>query len=168
MMFRNFAYRLTVVFSLMLFLLAGATIALADQVTLSYIDVNSNPDTITLDCNTSTADLALAASLLGEDVVSILNDPDAGCGTVAEIAAAMATAAPVFSASIAEAFAAMSPADTADIVAAINAVPGVNSVAVLAAVHFGPAGTLVGPQTIGSDSAISLKLMQTEKIPSEN
>ena len=38
----------------------------------------------------------------------------------------------------------------------------------LAAVHFGPTGTNVGPQSVGSDSAISLDLNETESVPSRN
>ena len=161
-------FRLEASLTILLFVLLSISTAWADQVTLSYVDASSDTQTIILDCNTSTADLALAASLVGEDGVSIVNDQNAGCGTLAEIAAAMATAAPLFAANIAEAFAAMSPDDTADIVAAINAVPGVNTVAVLAAVHFGPPGTPIGPQSIGSDSAISLELTQIEQKASNN
>jgi len=167
-MSKNIGIRLPVVLSVMLFLLAGVSNALADQVTLSYIDASSTAQTITLDCNTSNEDLALAASLVGEDGVSIVNAPEAGCGSLADIAAAMATAAPVFAASVAQSFSIMSPDNTADIVAAVNAVTGVNTEAVLAAVHFGPLGTTVGPQSLGSDSAISVELTEPEHIPSGN
>jgi hypothetical protein len=160
--------RLPVGLSVFLFLLAGASTALADQVTLSYVDADSNAQTITLDCNTSTADLALAASLVGEDGTGLANDPDSGCGSVADLAAAMAAAAPAYAASIAQSLSGMSPDDAVAIVDAVNAVPGVNTVAVLAAVNFGPAGTNVGPQSVGSDSAISLDLMEQEHIPSGN
>lgn len=167
-MIKSTLLRRRAILALMLFLIAGASTALADQVTLSYVDANSDAQTISLDGSSSTADLALAASLVGEDGVSIVNDPNAGSGSLPEIAAAMAEAAPLFAASIAEAFSAMSPDDTAAIVAAINAVPGVNTNAVLAAVHFGPAGTNVGPQAIGSDGSITLELMSTESVPSKN
>jgi hypothetical protein len=166
-MIKNMLFRELPVFAVLLSLLTGMSTALADQVTLSYVDENSDAQTITLDCNTSNADLALAASLLGEDGVSIVNDPDAGCGSLYEIAAAMAAAAPVFAASVAEAFAAMSPGDTDAIVAAINAVPGVDTTAVWAAVHFGPPGD-VGPRPVGSDSQISLDLVGIEPKPSDN
>ena len=161
-------FRLPVILTGILFLFVGASTALADQVTLSYVDADSNAQTLILDCNTSTDNLALAASLLGENGVSVDYDPASGCGTLAELAAAMATAAPLFAANIAQAFAVMSPGDTADIVAAINAVPGVNTVAVLSAVHFGPFGTTTGPQSIGSDSTISLELTEIEQVPSRN
>jgi hypothetical protein len=164
----NMKVRALVALTALLFLLTGMSSALADQVTVSYVDADGAAQTITLDCNTSTADLALAASLVGENGVSMVNDADAGCGSLPEIAAAMAAAAPVFAASIAQAFAAMSPGDTDAIVAAVNAVSGVNGTAVLAAVHFGPAGVPVGPQSIGSESQISVDLMQIEAKPSDN
>ncbi len=148
-------YRLPVVVSVFCILLAGASTALADQVTLSYVDANSNAQSLQLDCNTSTEDLALAASLIGEDGVGIVHAPDAGCGTVAELAAAMASAAPLYAARVAQALSLMSPDDTEAIVAAVNAVSGVNTVAVLAAVNFGPPGTIVGPQSIGSASGLN-------------
>ena len=154
--------------ALFLFLLAGMSAALADQVTLSYIDAGSSPQTIILDCNTSAENLALAASLMAEEGVSVAYDPNSGRGTLAELAAALATAAPVFAASVARALAGVSPENSDAIVAAINAVPGVNTTAVLAAVHFGPFSDSVGPQSIGSDSAISLDLMEIEQVPSRN
>ena len=66
--------------AVLIFLLAGLSPVLADQVTLSYIDASSNAQTLILDCNTSNEDLALAASLLGEDGVGVEYDPNSGCG----------------------------------------------------------------------------------------
>ena len=88
-----------------LFIYTSAPQALADQVTLSYIDANTTAQTIVLDCNTSSEDLALAASLIGQEGVVIANDPDAGCGTLAEIAATVSAEAPIFAPGIAQAFA---------------------------------------------------------------
>jgi hypothetical protein len=105
---------------------------------------------------------------LGENGVGVLHDPSTGSGTLADIAGAMAAAAPLYAARVARTLAVLSPDQTDAIVAAINAAPGVNTKAVLAAVHFGPTGTNVGPQSIGSDSAISLDLNQIEPVPSEN
>ena len=48
--------RSPIVLLAVLFLFAGASQALADQVTLSYIDANANAKTIVLDCNTSSED----------------------------------------------------------------------------------------------------------------
>ena len=160
--------RVAVILTALLFLLAGASTALADQVTLSYVDAGGNAQTLSVDANSSDADLALAAALLGEDGVDAVHDSDNGTGTLADIAGALAAAAPLYAASIAETLAALSPDDTAAIVAAINAVSGVNTEAVLSAVHFGPIGTNVGPQSIGSDSAISLENTEIEQIVSPN
>lgn len=168
MLKRIFDYSLNTVLATLLISVIFVSTAQADQVTLSYIDANSDPQTLILDCNTSTEDLALAAILTGEQGIGLAYDPDSGCGTLDEIAAAMAEAAPVFAASVAQAFSIMSPENAASVVAAVNAVPGVNTTAVLAAVHFGPLGTNVGPQSIGSDSAISLELTEIEAIPSRN
>jgi hypothetical protein len=160
--------RITGTLVALLLFVTGISTALADQVTLSYVDANLNAQMLMLDCNTSAAELALAASLLGEEGVNLAYDPAGGCGTLAGIAAALATAAPVFGASIAQALAVMSPENTAAIVAAVNAVPGVNTTAVLAAVHFGPVDADAGPQFIGSNSAISLELTEIEPVPSRN
>ena len=59
-----------------LFIYTSAPQALADQVTLSYIDANTTAQTIVLDCNTSSEDLALAASLIGQEGVVIANDAE--------------------------------------------------------------------------------------------
>lgn len=168
MVVRSVTRRFSAVFSVFFLLLTGASTALADQVTLSYVDADSNAQTITLDCNTSTADLALAASLAGEDGTGLAYDADGGCGSLAELAAAMAAAAPAYAASVAQSLSLLSPDNALAIVDAVNAVPGVNAVAVRAAVHFGPPEMIVGPQSIGSDSAVSLDLMQEERIPSGN
>ena len=165
MPFRNVC-RLPASLSLLL-LLAGASSVLADQVAMSYVDAESNAQSMTLDCNSSAEDLALAASLMGENGVGLALTSDGSC-SLADIGAALAAASPVHAASGAQALATLSPDDAEAIAAAINAVSGVNTKAVLAAVHFGPAGTNVGPQSIGSDSAISLDLNQTESVPSKN
>ena len=160
------ADRLPVFFSVLL-LLAGATTAVADQVAMSYVDADSNAQSMTLDCNSSSEDLAMAASLMGENGVGLALTSSGDC-SLADIGAAMAAASPVHAAGVAQALATLSPDDAEAIAAAVNAVPGVNTNAVLAAVHFGPMATNVGPQSIGSDSAISVDLNQTESVPSEN
>ena len=121
----------------MLLSLALTSAALADQVILSYSDAGSGAQTLTVDSDSSSTDLALAAALLGEDGVGVSHDPNSGSGSLADIAGAMAAASPLHAASIAETLAGLSPGSTEDIVAAVNAVPGVNTKAVLAAVHFG-------------------------------
>ena len=148
-------------------LLAGATSASADQVAVSYVDAESNAQSMTLDCNSSSADLALAASLMGENGVGLVLTSDGSC-SLADIGAAMAAASPVHAAGVAQALAGLSPDEADAIAAAINGVPGVNTKAVLAAVKFGPPGTNVGPQSVGSNSAINVELNQTERIPSKN
>jgi len=100
--------------------------------------------------------------------VGITNDPNTGAGSLADIAAALAAAAPMYAADVADRLATLSPADAQAIVAAVNTVPGVNTNAVAAAVHFGPYGRNVGPQSFGSDSAISLELQVIEPVPSRN
>lgn len=57
-----------------LLLYASTPQALADQVTLSYIDANTTAQLIVLDFNNSIDDLSLAASLIGQEtmVVSIV------------------------------------------------------------------------------------------------
>ena len=155
------ADRLPVFFSVLL-LLAGATTAVADQVAMSYVDADSNAQSMTLDCNSSSEDLAMAASLMGENGVGLALTSNGDC-SLADIGAAMAAASPVHAASVAQALATLSPDDAEAIAAAINDVPGVNTNAVFAAVNFGPPGTNVGPQAIGSDSAISLDLTGTEQ-----
>ena len=144
MFVQNNKFKLPAILAGLLFLLAGASTALADQVTLTYVDANSNAQTLTVDTNSSAEDLALAASLVGENGVGISHDPDNGSGSLADIAAAMATAAPMFAADVALGLATLSPADSDAIVAAVNAVAGVNSNAVLAAVSFGKRGSGIG------------------------
>jgi len=168
MLIKTTELRLSAFLAVMLFLLAGMSTALADQVTLTYKDADSNEQTLSVDVNSSVTDLALAASLLGEDGVGLAHDPNNGSGTLAEIAAAMAAAAPTLGANIAMALAALSPADTEAIVAAVSAVAGVNTTALLAAVHFGPPSRKDGPQVFGSDSAIRLDLNMIETVPSHN
>jgi hypothetical protein len=168
MLDRKLNARLTGALAFLLLFAASISTALADQVTLSYIDAGTGAQTLTVDANSSSADLALAAALLGEEGVGVSHDPNNGSGSLADIAAAMAAAAPLHAASIAETLAGLSPGSKDDIVAAVNAVPGVNAKAVLAAVHFGDPGRNVGPQSIGSDSAISLELTEIETLSSPN
>jgi hypothetical protein len=118
-------------------------VAQADQVSLSYVDVNSGAQTLTIDCNSSADDLALAADLLDEDGVDLALLDDGAC-SLADIAAALATAAPGSAADIAVALVGLSPADRDAIVDAIVAVGGVDQAAVYAAVHFGPPGIGLG------------------------
>ena len=157
-------YRMTVGFKIpgtlaaVVLFLSGVSTALADQVTLSWLDANSQAQTLTVDADSSAADLALAAGLLGEYGVGVSHDLVNGSGTLAEIAAAMASAAPMFAADIAQALATLSPEDAQAIVAAVNAVPGVDTNAVLAAVHFG------SPEV----SSLSLALPVVEQVPSRN
>ena len=141
----------------------------ADQLSLTYIDANSDAQTLIVDCNSSTADLALAADLIDEIGVGVSNDDSSGACSLADIAAAMATAAPAFAAGIAQALATLSPQDSDAIVAAVNAVPGVDSVAVLAAVHFGQPDRIVRPPTEeGAGKTLSLSLPVIEQKPSNN
>ena len=131
----TYVSRLPAVFSFLLFSLAGASNALADQVTLFYVDANASDQKIVLDCNTSREDLALAASLIGQEGVVIENDPDAGCSTLSEIAAAVSAEAPIFAPNIAGAFAYLSIDESEMSAYAINEGPGVNTVAVQTAVN---------------------------------
>lgn len=133
----------------LLLIAVSISTALADQVVLSYVDADSNAQTLIVDSNSSAEDLALAAALLGEVGVGVSHDPDNGSGTLAEIAAAMTTAAPLYAADIALVLSTLSPDDSDAIIAAVNAVTGVNSKAVLAAVHFGPRGfNITGPHSL--------------------
>ena len=168
MIIRNTKLGLPALVAVLLFLLTGMSTVMADQVSISYVDSSGDPQTLVVDKNSSTADLALAAALSAENGVSATHNSNAGSGSLAEIAAAMAAAAPVFAASVAEFLSDLSADDTAAIVAAINAVPGVNINAVLAAVWFGPPNSLTGPQSLGSDAAISLEFTEVESIPSKN
>lgn len=165
---KKFISRLTGTLATLLILAASISTAVAEQVTLSYVDAQTGAQTLTVDANSSTEDLALAAALVGENGVGVLLDPSTGTGSLADIAGAMAAAAPLYAASVARALAVISPDQRDAIVAAVNAVPGVNTKAVLAAVQFGPPGANVGPQSIGSDSSISLDLNQIEPVPSKN
>jgi len=168
MLFQKTEIRLPAILAGVLFLLAGISTALADQVTLAYKDADGNEQSLSVDTNSSADDLALAASLMGEDGVGLSHDPNTGAGSLADIAAAMAAAAPMYAADVADALATLSPGDAGDIVAAVNAVPGVDTNAVLAAVHFSDPGKMTGPQVVGSDSAISLELTVIESVPSRN
>lgn len=145
MIIKNTKLGLSTITVALLYLLTGMSSALADQVTLSYVDANYDAQTIVLNSNTTTEDLAFASSLVLRDGVGLVFDAASGSSTLAEIAAAMAASAPVYAANVAEALAALSPENREAIVAAINEVPGVNTVTVAAAVHFGPPG-VEGPQ----------------------
>lgn len=146
MIIKNTKLGLSTITVALLYLLTGMSGALADQVTLSYVDENAASQEIILDSNTGLENLALAASLVGLEGVDIINNPNAGSSSLAEIAAAMAAAAPVFAPAVAEAFALMSPDDKEAIAEAVNAVSGVNQPAVLSAVHFGPYQLPTGPR----------------------
>lgn len=145
--------RLAGVFAALLLFVAGISTAVADQLSLAYVDAQGDAQTLSVDANSPAADLALAAALLGEDGVAVTHDPNSGTGTLADIGAAMATAAPTFAISIAQYLADLSPGDTDAIVAAIIALPFVNANAVLAAVQFGPSSSTSGPQSIVTGSA---------------
>ena len=166
-------YRITTGFTIpgtlfaVVFFLSGVSTALADQLTLTWIDAGSQAQSLTVDTNSSAADLALAAGLLGEFGVGLGHDPLNGSGTLAQIAAALAGAAPAFAADIALALALLSPQDADAIVAAVNAVPGVDTDAVLAAVHLGDPDDKYGPQ-LAEDSGLSLALPVIEQVPSRN
>jgi hypothetical protein len=155
--------------AVLLFLLTGMSTVMADQFSISYVDSSGSSQTLVVDTNSSTADLALAAALLDEvanlldkDGVDTIYNSIAVSGSLVEIAAAMAAAAPVFAASVAEVMCLLSPDEKAAIVAAINAVPGVNTAVVLAAVEYIPPYHPYGPRFI------SLEFTQTEPIPSKN
>ena len=141
----------------LMFLVLVTSTALADQITLTYIDAGSNPQVLKIDINSSAEDLALAVSLLGEVGVGLVHDTNNGSGTLAEIAAAMATVAPLFAARIAQILVLLSPDDKAAIVAAVLAVPGVDTDAVLAAV-----------QSTGSVSVVSPGVIPIENLGSDN
>ena len=180
--------------ALFLFLVSGSA-ALADQITITYVDASFDQQTLTIGCDAPAQALALAASLLGEDGVRVdyepgcnaaTEDQPAGsidledeaasnltgsdCCSLADIAAAMATAAPLFAANVAQALSLLSPENTAAIVTAVNAVPGVNTEAVLAAVHFGPYDNSSGPlmTVFGSNPGNSIGISGVESVPSRN
>jgi len=160
-------YNIQGVLIAVLLLFSSISSALADQVTLTWIDADSNAQTLTVDSNSSATDLALAAGLLGEFGVGLVHDPLNGTGTLADIAAAMAGAAPIYAADIAQALAALSPPDADAIVAAVNAVPGVDTNAVLAAVHFGSPDRIQVPPVV-EDSGLGMALPVIEQVPSRN
>ncbi len=169
MFMQNTGFRLSAITAFFLFLLVGMSTALADQVTLTFVDADSNAQTLTIDVNSSAEDLALAASLMGEDGVGLDYDDDNGSGSLADIAAALAGAAPMYAADIAETLSRLSPDDSEAIVAAVNGVPGVNTVAVRSAVHFGDPDRDHGPQEFDEeDSHITVELHEIERVPSDN
>lgn len=146
-MLPGYVNRLPFIFSVAIFLFTGISDVLADQVTLSYIDASANPQAIVLDCNSSREDLALVADLIGQEGGIIANDPSAGCGTLAGIAAAVAVEAPVFAPYIARAFVNLYYDEIEMVVLAINKVSGVNSVAVRSAVNLDSKKPAANPQT---------------------
>lgn len=152
-----------------LLFVASTSMLVADQVTISFVNASFQAQEMTLDCDSSPQELALAASLFGEDGVHVEYEPGDGC-TLAELAAAMATAAPLFAANVAQTLSLLSPDNKAAIVAAVNDVPGVNTVAVLSAVYFGPYRTTDGPQAavFGSNPRSGLRLIVLEAVPSRN
>lgn len=166
-------YRITVGFRIpgtlaaVVLFLSGISTALADQITLSWIDAGSQARTLTVDADSSAADLVLAAGLLGEYGVGVTHDPANGTGTPAQIAAALAGAAPMFAADIALALVTLSPQDEDAIVAAVNAVADVDTNAVLAAVHFSAPDRVRVPP-VAEDSGLSSSLPIIEQVPSEN
>lgn len=152
-----------------LLFVAGTPTLVADQITILFVNAGFETQEMTLDCNSSPQDLALAASLFGEDGVRVSYEPGEGC-SLADIASAMANAAPLFAANVAQTLSLLSPDNKAAIVAAVNAVPGVNTVAVLSAVYFGPYRTTDGPQAavFGSSPRSGLRLIVLEAVPSGN
>lgn len=167
-MIRHKLLRQSAVLALLCFVFAGASSAWADQVTMSYVDADGNAQSYILDNTTSTQDLALAASLAGDDGVGLVNNANAGSTTLAEIAAAMAQASPIHAPGVAQAFAETFPEYRDAIVAAVNAVAGVDTVAVEAATHFGPQNEPIGPQEFGSKFQIDLDLVGVEPKASDN
>lgn len=166
---RLFNLRSTGLLAAILLFVAGTPTLVADQVTILFVNVGFEVQELTLDCDSSPQDLALAASLFGEDGVHVTFETGDGC-TLADIAAAMASAAPLFAANVAQTLTLLSPDDKAAIVAAVNDVPGVNTVAVLSAVYFGPYRTTDGPQAavFGSNPRSGLRLIVLEAVPSRN
>jgi hypothetical protein len=153
---------------ILLTLVFSTATVLADQITLSYVDASAQTQTLIIDCSSSTDDLALAASLMAENGVGTVHDAATGCGTLAELAAALATAAPLFAPDVALVLVTLSPGGEDAIVAAINAVSGVDTNAVLAAVYFGSWEQQDGPQHVGAGSALGLELTEIEAVPSKN
>jgi len=126
----------------------------ADQVSLTYVDAGYEEQTFVIDCNSGIDDLRWAADLMNEDGVEIVLLDDSSC-SLADIAGAIASAAPGSAAEIALALVALSPNDQEDIVATIVEVTGVDQNAVYAAVHFGSPG-------------VGLGLTEDEPVASEN
>ncbi len=160
-------FRIPFTLAALVLFMTGVSTALADQLTLSWLDADSQAQTLIIDTDSSAADLALAAGLLGGYGVGVSHDPDEGSGTLAEIAAALAAAAPELAADIAQALVRLSPQDKDAIVAAVNAVAGVDTVAVLAAVYFGPPDRRHLPPA-AADFGLSTALSVIEQVPSRN
>ncbi len=148
-------------------LLVASSAVMADQLTLSYIGPEADTLTKSVDISSSAEDLAMVAGLLGANGASVSNNPNAGIGSLADIAKALTNAAPMFAADIAQALAAIAPDQAEAIVAAVNSVPGVNTNAVYAAVHFGPPIRVVVPPT-DQGVGVSDGLIIIEHRPSPN
>ncbi len=133
--------KITAKLATLLLLVASISTALADQITLTYVDADSNEQTLTVDAESSDEDLALAASLMNLEGVVVTYDPDNGSGTLAEIAGAMAAASPTLAAIITETLVAAAPEESEAIVAAVSEVPGVDVIAVEAAAESVVTGT---------------------------
>ncbi len=161
--------KLVIFLTVFLVFFAGTSVTFADQITMTYIDAGFEERTLTLDCESTAQELALAASLFGEDGVHVVNESTGNC-SLAEVASALATAAPLFAASVAKTLSLLSPENTSAIVTAINAIPGVNKVAVLSAVHFGLYANTSGPQPglPGFNAGSGIEIPGVEPEPSRN
>jgi hypothetical protein len=129
--------RLITALAVLMLSLLGATSVFAAQITLSYIDANSQAQTLAIDSKSSHEVLGLAASLMGENGVWIVYDENQGIGTLPELAAALASAAQFYAPDVALALVTLSPDDKDAIVEAVNAVPEVDTESVLVAVKYG-------------------------------
>jgi len=137
----KFEFKFLAVLAVLLLSLVSISTAMADEITLTYVDANGAEQTLTVDAESSAEDLALAASLMGTDGVVVTYNADSGSGTIAEIAGAMTAASPDLAVIITETLVAAAPDLSADIVAAVVAVPGVDAGAVEAAADRVVAGT---------------------------
>ncbi len=161
---RTMVNRLKKVLVALLLMIASVSVAIADQISLAFIDSRAEEQVLTVDTNSDLVQLARVAALLSENGVEVSYDPASGAGSLVEIAKAMATAAPMFGADIAMTFAALAPDQKQAIVEAVNSVTDVNTEAVLAAVHFGTPIRVVVPPT---DKDVDV-LPIIEQIPSKN
>ena len=83
-------YRMGLVPAAFALLCLGISVSVADQLTVSYVDENSQAQNLVVDSTSSQADLALAADLLNEYGVALALDTTAGTGTIVDLAVAMA------------------------------------------------------------------------------